>query len=72
MVEAVSTSETSVSTYQTTRCYNPEDSYLQPPHLSVRSPDLLSLVLYQGFLAFSGPGATITFFLLTRRLQYYN
>jgi hypothetical protein len=28
MMEAVSTSETSVNIYQTSRCYNPEDSNL--------------------------------------------
>jgi hypothetical protein len=29
MMQAASTSETSVNFYQTTRCYNPEDSHLQ-------------------------------------------
>jgi hypothetical protein len=28
MMEAATTSETSVNFYQTTRCYNPDDSYL--------------------------------------------
>jgi hypothetical protein len=28
MMEAASTSETSVNFYQTTRCYNPEDTHL--------------------------------------------
>jgi hypothetical protein len=28
MIEATSTSETKVNFYQTTRCYNPEDSHL--------------------------------------------
>jgi hypothetical protein len=29
MMEAARTSETSVNFYQTTRCYNPEDSHIQ-------------------------------------------
>jgi hypothetical protein len=29
MMEAASTSETSVNFYQTIRCYNPEDSHLE-------------------------------------------
>jgi hypothetical protein len=29
MMEAVKTFETSVNVYQTTRCYNPEDSHLR-------------------------------------------
>jgi hypothetical protein len=29
MMEAARTSETSVNFYQTTQCYNPEDSHLQ-------------------------------------------
>jgi hypothetical protein len=33
MMEAASTSETSVNFYQTTRRYNPEESYLQVGHI---------------------------------------
>jgi hypothetical protein len=32
MMEAASTSETSVNFYQTTRRYNPEDNHLQCPY----------------------------------------
>jgi hypothetical protein len=36
MMEAVSTSETSVNLYQTTQRYNPEDSHLLPDYTALQ------------------------------------
>jgi hypothetical protein len=47
MMEAASTSETSVNVYQTTWCYNPEDSHLHTPrHENQKSHIYLISFLY--------------------------
>jgi hypothetical protein len=46
MMEAASTSETSVNFYQTTWCYNPEDSHLHTHHCENLKFNLLSLGYY--------------------------
>jgi hypothetical protein len=49
MMEAVSTSETSVNFYQTTRRYNPEDSYLHSRrHENLKSYSPLMFVWFPG------------------------
>jgi hypothetical protein len=43
MMEAIQTSETLVNSYQSTRCYNAEDSHLQEKQL-----EELSIVIFTG------------------------
>jgi hypothetical protein len=43
MMEAARTSETLVQLYQTTRCYNPEDSHLQTVHFFSAKADVIAI-----------------------------
>jgi hypothetical protein len=66
MMEAARTSETLVNFYQTTRCYNPEDSHLHPRRQSSEN----GLFLLDRFpINFDNENLTLLLPLLVKRSQ---